>query len=114
MQWPTHHPPASYWELSWFDRQSERLAGECRVGDIDPGELARALADAVARLEGVEPSTAEHVMGGGMPVDRPLAELLQPYVSEAVDLERFDYFLGLVDESGGRERSGWGDFADER
>ena len=92
--------------MSWFDRQSERLAGECRVGDIDPGELARALADAVARLEGVDPSTAEHVMGGGMPVE--------PYVSEAVDLERFDYFLGLVDESGGRERSGWGDFADER
>jgi hypothetical protein len=114
MQWPTHHPPAAYWELSWFDRQSEGLAGECRVGDIDPGELARAVADAVTRLEGVEPSTAGHVIGGEKPVDQQLAEILQPYVSEAIDLEKFDYFLGLVDESGGSERSGWGDFVDEQ
>jgi hypothetical protein len=113
MEWPTHHPPLAYWELSWFDRQSESIVDACRVSEIDPGELARALSAAVTRFEGVEPLTAEHVIGGEKPVDQPLADILQPYVADAIELGTFDYFFRLVDESGGRERTGWGDLVEE-
>lgn len=114
MRWPSHHPLRAFWELSWFDRRSGKLAGQCRVGSIDPDELAKALVAAITRCEGTEPSTAEHVMGGERPVDQELAAVLQPYVPEAIDLEAFYYSLGLVDESGGKERREWGDFVDEQ
>ncbi len=112
MQWPNRHPPDAYWELSRFEKEGNAVVGECRVGEINPGELARALTAAVSRLEGVEPSTPEHVMTGEKPVDQPLADLLGPYVAQHIDLGRFDYFLGLVDESGGRGRTGWGEFTE--
>src|SRR5439155_18125792 len=113
MQGATNPPPRAHWELLWFDRRSAAFAGECRVGEIEPGELTRALAATASRLESIEPRTSpEDVMVGEKPIDQSLADVLQPYISEAVDLKS-----RLLPWPRRRKRwsgtEGWGDFVEE-
>jgi hypothetical protein len=109
--WPSDHPPLAYWELLWIRRDGEYVEGTCRVVGHSPTALAQALVAARVR-QGLAADTPEVVMTEGIDVDQPLRDFLAPYVEVRFDPSRYRYQIGLVDESGGKERTDWGQIVD--
>jgi hypothetical protein len=75
------------WELSAFDRDTERLVGTWRLNGLTEAR--------VRQLFGDEPTDPEMVVT--RLVTRANLRVLQTYVDEVLDLDRFDYTIDAVD-----------------
>ena len=73
------------WTLSWFDRETERLAGEERLKTLSDG--------AVSAIVGMP---ADEILGGEWPIDLERAQRLERATGFKPALGQYDYFLGAT------------------
>ena len=76
------------WTLSWFDPVEDHLIGSEDFPLLSDREVAKILAVAVG-----------DVLSGEFPMDQTRADRFRVSTGHAIQLERFDYFLGATASS---------------
>ncbi|MER9139862.1 cloacin immunity family protein [Mesorhizobium sp. M0830] len=74
------------WELEWFDKKDEKLAGRIFLNDFSEEDMRPVLLVD-------DPS----LCGGYYPIDEARSARLRELSDVMIDVGRYDYFLGAVD-----------------
>jgi hypothetical protein len=105
--WINGAPPEAHWELLWIPRRGKYVAGDTTIVGVDPQEFLAELTAALER-QGRAVTTPSELLYHGIDADDQLLHFLARFVSSSIDQARYRYQVGLVDDSGGRQRDEFG------
>ncbi|RWM16675.1 MAG: hypothetical protein E5X53_20900 [Mesorhizobium sp.] len=74
------------WELEWFDKKGERLSGSILLKNFGEEDMRPVLV-----------VDDQSLCGGYYPIDEARAARLLELTDIAIDLGKYDYFLGAAD-----------------